>query len=410
MSMAKSLPERRLLLERVRSLPAAQPLLARLDEPPGVYLVGGAVRDLLLGGTPYDLDLVVEGDAAALAGSLGGELTLHDRFGTSTVRLDGYAYDIARARRECYAHPGALPDVAPASLEEDLLRRDFTVNALAIALGGDAAGDLRTAPRGLEDLADRRLRVLHDLSFIDDPTRLFRLVRYASRLGFEIDPHTRELAGAAVDGGATATVSGSRLGAELRLLAREPDPVLAVRALGELGLDVALHPGFGLNDEALARRALELLPDGERRDRLVLAVAARRVPPREVGALLDSLAFEAVDREAIVAAATRAEELARALAGADAPSEIAAVVAGAPAELVALAGALGPDRQAREWLERLRHLRLEIDGRDLLAAGVPEGPAIGRGLRAALSAKLDRRVSGREQELAEALTVARSRQ
>jgi tRNA nucleotidyltransferase (CCA-adding enzyme) len=404
--MSELLPERGELLERVRALPAARPLLARLGDGAGAYLVGGAVRDLLLGGTPFDLDLVVEGDAAAVAASLGGALTVHDRFGTSTVRLDGFAYDVARARRESYARPGALPDVEPAPLDEDLRRRDFTVNALAIALAGEHAGELRAAPHGLEDLGARRLRVLHDRSFIDDPTRLLRLTRYASRLGFEIEPHTRALADAAVAGGQLGTVSGPRIGAELRLLAREQDPVRAFLALRELRLDTALHPGFGLREEALARRALELLPTDARPDRLILGVASRGVPAAELAGLLDSLAFEAEDRDAIVATATRAEDLADALAGAEAASEIATAAGGAPAELVALAGALGPERQARDWLEHLRHVRLSIDGRDLLAAGVPEGPAVGRGLRAALAAKLDRRASGREQELAEALKAA----
>ena len=176
-----------------------------------------------------DLDLVVEGDAAAFASSLGGELKVHDRFGTSTVTLDGFSYDIARARRETYAHPGALPDVAPAPLAEDLERRDFTVNTLALALAGDRAGELTSVPTALEDLDARRLRVLHDHSFIDDPTRLFRLVRYATRLGFEIEPHTRALADRAIAGGALRTVSGPRVGAELRLLAREPNPVRGAR-------------------------------------------------------------------------------------------------------------------------------------------------------------------------------------
>ena len=268
------------LLDQVRGLPAAGPLLARLDDRPGVYLVGGAVRDLLLGGVPFDLDLVVVQDAAALAATLGGKLTVHDRFGTSTVRLEGFAYDIGRARRETYAHPGALPDVLPAPLEEDLLRRDFTLNSIAIALGGDRPGELHAAPSALEDLDARRLRVLHDRSFIDDPTRLFRMVRYAGRLGFEIEPHTRALAGEAIDGGALATVSGPRVGAELRLLARERDPVGALLGLGELRLDRAVHPGFGLADEALARRALELLPADGRADRLVLAVARGASPRR----------------------------------------------------------------------------------------------------------------------------------
>ena len=364
------------------------------------------MRDLLLGGAPVDLDLVVEGDARAVAASLGGELKAFDRFGTATVVLDGYSYDIARARRETYAHPGALPDVEPAPLAEDLLRRDFTVNAIALALAGADAGELSAAPAALEDLDARRLRVLHDRSFIDDPTRLMRLARYASRLGFEVEPHTRELADAAVAGGALGTVSGPRLGAELRLLAREPDPIRALRGLDDLGLDRAIHPAFGIEDEALARRALALLPDGARRDRLALAVAALGVPPAELGALLESLAFEAEDRDAILLAATRADDVARALARGERAVGDRGGGGGRATELVALAGALGPAAEAREWLDTLRHVRLEIDGSDLLAAGVPEGPAIGRGLRAALAAKLDGQVSGRPEELAAALTAA----
>jgi len=392
------------LLDRVQTLPAAKPLLERLRDDSRVHLVGGAVRDLLLGGAPIDLDLVVEGDARAVASELGGELKAFDRFGTATVVLDGFSYDIARARRETYAHPGALPDVQPAPLAEDLLRRDFTVNAIALAF----SGELTAAPMALEDLEARRLRVLHDQSFIDDPTRLFRLVRYSSRLGFEIEPHTRALAERAIVAGALGTVSGPRIGAELRLLAREPNPLAALHALGDLGLDAAVHPAFGLAGDApaLARRALALLPEDGRPDRLALAVAARGVPAAELGALLEWLAFEAEDRDAILLAAARADDVAGALEAARAPSEIAAAAAGAPPELVALAGALGPAARAREWLDTLRDVRLEIDGGDLIAAGVPEGPAIGRGLRAALAAKLDGQAPGREAELAAALKAA----
>lgn len=384
------------LLELVASLDAARPLLDRLGEESRVHLVGGAVRDLLLGGAPPDLDLVVEDDVAVVVARLGVPAREHDRFGTATIVLEGFTYDIARARVESYPFPGALPEVRPASLSEDLLRRDFTVNAIAIALGGPEAGALAAAPRALKDLDRRVLRVLHDHSFIDDPTRLLRLARYAARLGFEIEPHTAELAQMAVQGGALKTVSGPRIGTELRLLAREPDPVAALLALQPLGIEE-----FPLDDPALARRALELLPADGRPDLLVLALAVPGGP-----GFLDGLAFDGRDRERILAA-RRAEQLAQELGAASTPSEIASAVGGGPAEQVALAGALGPAEQAQEWLEHLRHIRLEIDGGDLIAAGIPEGPAIGRALRAALHAKLDGIVSGRDQELAEALRAAR---
>jgi tRNA nucleotidyltransferase (CCA-adding enzyme) len=389
------------LLDRLRALPAARPLLERLSDMPGVYVVGGAVRDLLLGGEPADLDLAVEGDAAAVGERLGGSAVVHDRFGTSTVHLDGFTYDIARARTETYAYPGALPEVSPAGIEEDLKRRDFTVNSIAIALDGTVI----PLPGALEDLDARRLRVLHDQSFVDDPTRLLRLARYASRLRFSIESHTLELLEAAVRAGALATVSGPRVGAELRLLSREVDPVAAFETLRELGLDAAIDPGFGLDDPELAHRALSELPEDGRPELVVLATATRGVA--DPAGLLNRLGFEAGDRDVIVFAARDAEALAEALAAASKPSEIAAAAARVPPEQVALAGALGAAEPAHDWLERLRHVRLEIGGGDLLEVGVPEGPAIGRALQAALHAKLDGLVTDREGELRTALQAAR---
>ncbi len=394
------------LLARFRSLPAAAPLLARAPRLEGVYLVGGAVRDLMLGAEPLDLDLVVDGDLGAVLASVGADGRGHARFGTYRVELDGRRYDFARARRETYPRPGALPVVEPAGLDEDLDRRDFTVNAMALAIGGAQAGDLifhRPAP---EDLRAGRLRVLHDASFADDPTRLLRLARYASRLGFEIEPHTRQLLRSAVADGALRTVTGPRIGTELRLLGRETDPVTALESLAELGLDAALAPGFGLRDPELARRALELLPPDGDRAVLALAAASMDLAPAELAEWLDALAFEAAERDAIIAAATGARRLAAELERAQTPSQVADHARGAPPELVALAGALGPEGQARQWLDSLRHVRLEIDGRDLLHAGVPPGPAIGRGLRSALAAKLDGRAEGHQAELAEALRAA----
>jgi tRNA nucleotidyltransferase (CCA-adding enzyme) len=396
------------LARRLEALPAARPLLERLADVPDVHLVGGSVRDLLLGEKPVDLDLVVEGDPADVQARLarGSALRIHDRFGTFTAQLDGFTYDVARSRRERYPRPGALPEVEPAPLSEDLGRRDFTVNAMAIRLTGPDAGALSAVPSARDDLAAHVLRVLHERSFQDDPTRLLRLARYRGRLGFTIEPQTRGLAERATAGGVLSTVSGSRIGAELRMLAREQDPIAAFAALRELSLDQAIHPWLGIRDPDLARSALELVPSDGRPDRLALAVAALGIPAEELEQLLDRLAFEAGDRDAVLAAATQANELAGRLAQANRPSEIAAAVGGGGPELAALAGALGPRDAARSWLDRLRKVRLEIDGADLLAAGVPEGPALGRGLRAALAAKLDGITTGREAELAIALKAA----
>src|SRR5690242_2407442 len=183
------------------------PALRALAGEPGVHVVGGAVRDLLLGAVPHELDLVVEGDAAAVAAHaaerLGGRAVVHERFGTATVQTPAATFDLASARTERYPAPGALPEVRTgASLAEDLARRDLTINAIALAL---ADATLTEWPGALDDLAAGVLRVLHDGSFRDDPTRMLRLARYAGRLGFAPDPHTDELLADAV--GAVGTVS-----------------------------------------------------------------------------------------------------------------------------------------------------------------------------------------------------------
>jgi tRNA nucleotidyltransferase (CCA-adding enzyme) len=394
------------LLQRVRTLPAAQPLLQALPEHPATHLVGGAVRDLLLGRAPRELDLVVEGDSLEVARRIGGSLRRHDRFGTVTVVREPFTYDLARSRRERYPRPGALPEVEPAPLEEDLLRRDFTVNAIAVALSGDHPGELSAAPHALEDLRAGVLRVFHDRSFRDDPTRLLRLGRYAARLGFAVEAYTAELAREAIAAGAPATVSGVRIGNELRLLAREPDPVAALLRLQELGLAGAVDARLQLSDPAAARAAVTLLQGDGQPGLLVLGLALQGVAGEPRRELLARLAFPAAERDVILAVAERMRPLAVELKAATRPSQIAAAAAGAPTEAVAAAGASGPYDAAEAWLRQLRHVRLEISGADLIGAGVPAGPAISRGLRAALTAKLDGQTDGREAELASAVAAA----
>jgi tRNA nucleotidyltransferase (CCA-adding enzyme) len=383
------------LLERVGRLPCGRRLLDAADGVDGVHLVGGAVRDLLLGRDPRELDVVVEGDSAELAQRLGTVTTAHERFGTATVlAADGCRYDVATARAESYARPGALPDVRPAAIDEDLRRRDVTVNALALDL---RSGLLRAVEHAREDLVAGRLRVLHDASFRDDPTRLWRVARYAARLGFELEPHTAELARAAVHDGALATVSGMRIGNELRLALREPDPVAALETACALGLAGWLAP-----DRERAMAALALLPPGEGRPDLVV-LAASLDPAAEPLAALAGLGFTAAET-AVLAAAHDAPRLAAALAQAQRPSQLARLLRGRPAEAVALAGALGAEQQARLWLDELRHVGLQIGGDDLLAAGIPAGPSVGERLARALDRRLDGTLDpGREAELAAAL-------
>lgn len=422
------------LLAALAARPGAVELLQLSERRGEVALVGGAVRDLLLERTPRELDVVVAQDArgfaAELAARLGGDVSENERFATALVRWPGGRIDVAMRRAESYPAPGALPQVRPGSLEEDLQRRDFTVNAIALALAGAARGELRAAGEALADLDARLLRVLHERSFIDDPTRLLRLARYGARLGFTAEPVTAELARGALAGGALASVSGARAGAELRLALAERDAPGALEAMDELGVLGALHPRLAF-DARLAADSLELLArspraPGERSRALLLLavlVASLATEPGagtpgagEAHALLGALEFPAQMRDGAIQAAGSSEELAGRLAGARTRSQVYEACAGASAEAVALAGARGARRGERagnaaagaaEWLEELGSIALLISGEDLLAAGVPQGPEIRRRLDAALRRKLDGELEpgGREAELRAALEV-----
>jgi tRNA nucleotidyltransferase (CCA-adding enzyme) len=373
-------------LERL-GRPAA---VTALDGEDAVYVVGGAVRDVLLGRQPHELDFVVEGDAVAVARRaaerLGGSVTVHDRFGTATVTAPGAVFDLAGARRERYERPGALPDVElGAGLADDLARRDFTVNAIALHL---ADGDLTYYPGAREDLDAGRLRVLHDGSFRDDPTRLLRLARYAARLGFAPEARTDELAADAVAAGAVDTVTGSRLGAELRLLLREPQPE-GLLALERHGLGRALlGPGFHVDPETV-RRAIALAPPDGRAD--LAALATTGLDP----ARLDGLAFPAHERDVLAWPSPPIDD---AMTDAQLWRRFRRV----PPETVVAAGARGGEGAARRWLDDVRHRRLAITGHDLVVAGL-EGPAVGAGLDAATEAMLEGRAGTREEQLAAAL-------
>jgi tRNA nucleotidyltransferase (CCA-adding enzyme) len=350
-------------VERLRE--AAQGLSA--------YLVGGAVRDLLLGRPRADMDVAVEGDVDDLSGRLGGEVRAHVRFATATVRIEGLEVDLAATRSETYARPGALPDVRPASLTEDLGRRDFAINAMAVPLSSEPR--LIDPHGGLGDLERGELRVLHGGSFADDPTRVLRAARYAARYGFALEPETERL----LRDADLETVSGDRVEAELRRLAAEPEARRGFELLAEWGVLELREGSAQLIDDAGAAVGAEPWASVARREEVVLAAALGR----------------GVDE-------------ARQLAGA-APrraSDAVELARGRSGVVLALARALGAawlDHYVAEW----REVRLEITGEDLLAEGVEEGPAVGRGLAAALEAKLDGEVAGRDAELRAALAAAR---
>ena len=398
------------LRERVRRLPGMERLLPALAGLRPTFLVGGAVRDLLRGERAVDLDLAVEGDAGAvareLAVRLSGDAREHDRFGTATVRAGDLVFDLATTRRERYARPGALPTVAPAPLVEDLGRRDFTINAMAIGLTGDDLGHLYDPHGGIADLAAGVVRVMHAGSFVDDPTRLLRAIRYEARLGFGMDSETERMARTAVAERAVDTVSGARIRDELLDLLREEDVRSAVERMRDIGLDRALHPALAADPELVASASLGAV--AIEADRARSALAALVAPA--IGALtrwLDGLQLTAQERDAVTRAARSAPRLARELRRELRPSEVYALLRDEPLEALAVALALhAPSGPILLFVRKLRHVRLAITGEDLVAAGVPESPLLGQGLEAALRRKLDGEVSGREEELAAALEAA----
>lgn len=395
-----------------------------------VYLVGGIVRDLLLGRENRDLDLVVEGDgphfARLLADELGGRVRVHEAFMTAVVvDPEERHVDVASARSEFYRAPAALPEVQMSPLRQDLYRRDFTINTLAIRLGPEPSPELIDYFGGRRDLENGLLRVLHSLSFIDDPTRVLRAVRLSLRLGFEISPETLHLVEVALAEGVFDRLSGSRLREELILLL--DDPALAVSGLERLeALDVlrVIHPDLRLEegDRERLRRALaawdwytvEALAEPHAALwRLVLVALAQQEPgptaafgPQQVEEIADRLMLSGEDRELLVGSRRRLTAAREALGRPGVPPhEVAEAVERLSGE-EALMLVASEDEAVRSWARRalieLLPLELAVRGRDLVARGVAPGPRVGEALAAARRARLDGEI-GVEGELATAL-------
>lgn len=367
-----------------------------------VWLVGGPVRDAILGRMSADVDLAVERGAFDLAEYLafrmGGRAIEHREFLTAAALIDGGdAVDVVTTRSETYAAPGALPSVHAGSIEDDLLRRDFAMNAMGLELDAETIVD---PADGRADLAARRVRILHERSFIDDPTRVFRALRLATRLGFGLEENTGRRLREAVAGDALRTVSRERLWRELRLATEEEAPAAALEALAAAG---ALDPLLG-----------RVRAEG-RPERLRCAEEIAREPglDREVLFLDALLASDARCEEVVpgsgldgrrraVLRALRAAEATAASVAAEGDRETRmAWLDRAPAELLAV---LRRDPRAAEAASdqcRHRETPLPFHGDDL---GVPPGPHVGSAIRDARRALALRRIAPDE-----ALSFARAR-
>jgi tRNA nucleotidyltransferase (CCA-adding enzyme) len=410
--------EGRDLSELLRALPGLEGLWPAVAEAgaglPGVYLVGGAVRDLLLGEPSFDIDLAVEGDGIAfaerLAKRLDGRMHSHEKFHTAVVIAGDLRIDVASARTEHYEYPAALPIVEHSSIRQDLHRRDFTINAMAVSLLPEEFGALFDPYGGEADLRRGVVRVLHNLSFIEDPTRIFRGIRYENRYRFTMDAHTRELARGVVEMGLVGDLSGARVRDELVALLDEAEAGGSLERLAEIRLTRAVHPALDAGAESveLVRRADELrarLTPGLPRWRVRLAVITRRIPGDELVGWLERLRVRRRDAQVVAAAAVVPPRLATPLAEATEPAQIAELLAAHPDEVALMCAAGGGPAAgaAVEYLERLRDVSLDVDGTTLREElGLPESPRVGALLAELLRRRRNGELGGREEQIAAA--------
>lgn len=363
----------------------------RLADEAGVsaYLVGGPVRDRLLDLPLKDLDVSVVGDAPALAARLadvvGGRLTVHQRFGTATVAAQDATVDLVTARRETYRRPGSLPDVQPGSITDDLARRDFTINAMAIPLSGNL-GQLVDPHGGQDDLHAGVIRVLHQRSFIDDPTRIVRAARYAARLDFCIADDTLPTLNEALPG-AMSTVSGDRVRHELERIFLEDRPLAVLRLAGELGILTSIHPSLSvghLSDVAF--------PDYPPAPLVWLAALTWVLQQHEASAFCGRINAPSDWARVIddtVALRGRVDQLGQPQLS---PSVVCALLDGLSPDSLSIVCLLSSPTVAERigcYLGEWRSVAPFLRGTDLLELGVAAGPAVGEALRALRKARLD---------------------
>lgn len=383
-----------------------------------LYIVGGAVRDMILERPPDDLDLVVEGDAIglaeALAAELGGAVRSHTAFGTATLTLkqpegEPLTLDFVMARTEFYEHPSALPDVEAASLRHDLHRRDFTINTLAICLNPARYGWLYDFYGGRRDIARKLIRVLHNLSFIDDPTRILRAARLAARLGFVIEPRTRALIGDALEQGVLGRTTPQRIMHELRLILAEANPEPALALLDDLGVLRTMHPDLRWTPAiaewfAAARQAA--FPDVSLSD-LYLALLVYPLTGDERAAFADRYRLPAGETRLLAdltLVRERLEALRAEAGGSDqriADSAIDRALHGIGTAALRAAQIAEPP-PAPQWIQHyidhLRGVKLAVDGKFLESLGLRPGPRFGELLAALRAARLDGIAVTREEQ------------
>ncbi len=370
-----------------------------------LYLVGGVVRDLFLGRVNFDFDLVVEGDAISLARRLAkdsqAKLTIHSHFGTAKLKYPEFSLDLATARSETYSRPGALPTVKPGSLKDDLIRRDFSINAMALCLNPQRFCELVNLYHGKDDLKRGLIRVLHPNSFIDDATRILRALRYEQRLEFKLETETEKLLRR--DVAMLDTVSGDRIRHELELILKEEQPERVLRRGEELGVLTKIHPA--LKGNSWLNKMFAKARQVDKRTSplsLYLCLLIYNLTEKENEELISHLNFPKRLAEAMHRTLQLKAQL-NSLANPELkPSDIYQSLHGYAAPAIQ-ANALASEspivsQNLRLYLTKLRYVKPLLDGEDLKRMGIAPGPRIGETLNALHKARLNGEVKTKRDE------------
>ncbi|MBA4371737.1 MAG: hypothetical protein C0402_02620 [Thermodesulfovibrio sp.] len=369
------------------------------------YLVGGSVRDLLLREETLDIDIVIEGDGIHFARALGdafqGTLRTHEKFGTATIIIGQRKIDVATARTEYYESPAALPTVETSSIKKDLYRRDFTINTLALRLNQKDFGQLIDFFGGQRDLREKTIRVLHNLSFVEDPTRAFRAIRFSERFGFKLSKHTENLIKSALQMHLFEKLSGFRLYEELILAFSETNPAKTLRRLSEFNLLKIIHPALSFSEhlaevfssasETKAWYNLLYLEEKADITLLYLLTLLSDLSPEQRQEALKRLSPPPRIKDLILKSTALAGEILKRLPARD-PAELYHLLADLPLETILFTISATNDSEKKKdistFLVTLKKVRPALKGRDLKKLGIPEGPVYSKILRQLLDERL----------------------
>ncbi|HDL20782.1 MAG TPA: CCA tRNA nucleotidyltransferase [Nitrospirae bacterium] len=388
------------------------------------YLVGGTVRDLLMGNMNLDIDIVVEGDGIEFAHKLSEHydnvrMKTHQRFGTANITflpsrglVHELKIDIATARTEYYEEPAALPKVETSSIKKDLYRRDFTINALAVRLNPDGYGRLMDFFGGQRDIRDKTVRVLHNLSFVEDPTRAFRAVRFSERFGFRISKHTENLIKSALKLNLFDRLSGSRLYDELILTFSETEPVMALKHLSRYKLLGVIQPDLRFTEyleellsdvnETLAWYDLLFIEEQPNRAHIYLMALLSELDDPGISSALTRLSTPESDKKKIISRINTTRKSLRYLLNDD-PVEIYRILHALDIETILFTMAMCRDQKGRKaiskYLVEMRNIRPSITGNDLKKLSIPPGPLYSEIFMKVLEEKLRGGLASRKEEL-----------